>query len=65
MNVDLIAKLDIMQLNVICIVKLNINSLDIDAGDRCKKMQNDPPQGRFAFNFASLKPFGQNNSTKI
>ena len=43
MDVDLIVKLNVEQLNVIKIVKLNINSLDIDAGGKNKKMQNDPP----------------------
>ena len=65
MYVDLILKLNIKQINVISIVKLNENALDKDARGKYLKMQNDPPQGRFAFNFASLKPFGQNNSTKI
>ena len=45
------------------LLKLNENAFDWEG--KYKKMQNDPPQGRFAFNFASLKPFGQNNSTKI
>ena len=43
MYVDLILILNIKQINVISIVKLNENALDIDAGGKYLKMQNDPP----------------------